>query len=253
MSGGSLPPSVAPIVEDLKRIFLAGLTVVAILVVAIVVTAVLISGLFPASDLAGSNQTEPTRLATWLSLLGFQGFAVVFLVLLISKRAPNGVMFRLALGAPRVGPAEIVKLFVFSAALLGLLSFLSFTFFRDDVLKDLAVFREIMAGVPLVVPLMALAIGAPLSEELLFRAYFLGELSQTRLGFMGGSVLAALGWTLLHVGYSTVGLFEVFAAGLVFSWVLWRTGSIWVPIAFHAIYNVIVLLLILHSFPTAAQ
>ncbi len=252
MSGGPLPPSVAPIVEDLKRVFLAGFTVIAILVAAVVVTAVLLSGLFPPADIAGTNGTEPSRLATWLSLLGFQGFVVVFLVLLVSKRAPNGVMFRLALGAPRLGAAEIIKLFVFSVGLLGLLSFLSFTFFRDDVLKDLAVFRDIMADVPLIVPFIALAIGAPLSEELLFRAYFLGEISQTRLGFMGGSVLATLGWTLLHIGYSTVGLFEVFAAGLVFSWVLWRTGSIWVPIAFHAIYNTIVMMLILYNFPPAA-
>jgi membrane protease YdiL (CAAX protease family) len=32
-------------------------------------------------------------------------------------------------------------------------------------------------------------------------------------------------------------LVEVFIAGLFFCWVLWRTGSLWVPIACHTLYN----------------
>ena len=251
MSGGPLPPSVAPIVEDLKRILLASLAVVVVLFAAVVVTALFMTALFPPSDLAGTDQSAPSKLATWLSLLGFQFFAVVFLVLLISNRFPGQTTFTLALGPPHLPLGEIVKIFVFSLAVLSLLSLLSFTFFREDVLKDLGLFREIMADVPLIIPFLALAIGAPVSEELLFRAYLLGQVAQTRLGFAGAAIFASLGWTFLHIGYSTIGLMEVFAAGLVFSWVLWRTGSIWVPIVFHAIYNAIVMVVILRSFSTA--
>ena len=251
MSGGPLPPSVAPIVEDLKRIFLSCLAVVAVLVAAVVVTALFTTALFPPEELAGTDKAEPTKMATWVSLLGFQFFTVVCLVLLITNRLPGRVTFTLALGPPHLALGEIGRIFMFSAAVLCLLSLLSFTFFRDDVLKDLALFRNIMADVPLIIPFLALTIGAPVSEELLFRAYLLGQLSQTRMGFAGASIFASLGWTFLHIGYSTVGLIEVFAAGLVFSWVLWRTGSIWVPIVFHAIYNTVVMVVILRTFPTA--
>ena len=244
MSGGPLPPSVAPIVEDLKRIFLACLAVIAVLVAAIVVTAVFTTAMFPPADLDGAERAQPSKMATWLSLLGFQLFTVVFLVLLISHRLPGRVTFTLALGPPHLGFGEIVRMFVFSAAVLSLLSLLSFTFFREDVLKDLALFRNIMADVPLWLPALVLIVGAPISEELLFRGLLLGQLRRTRMGFVAGAVLATAGWTLLHLSYTVVGLLDVFLAGLMFSWTLWRTGTIWVPIGFHAIYNAIVLALI---------
>jgi membrane protease YdiL (CAAX protease family) len=48
----------------------------------------------------------------------------------------------------------------------------------------------------------------------------------------------------LHAGYSAVGLVEVFSIGLIFSWLLWRTGSLWVPIFCHAVYNILVVLVL---------
>jgi membrane protease YdiL (CAAX protease family) len=46
-----------------------------------------------------------------------------------------------------------------------------------------------------------------------------------------------MAWTLLHWGYSWQGLTSVFLAGILMTWLVWRTGSIWVPIAAHAIVN----------------
>jgi len=88
---------------------------------------------------------------------------------------------------------------------------------------------------------LAIVVGAPLSEELLFRGFLLSALAQSRLGYFGAALLTTLGWTVLHAGYSGLGLIEVFLAGLLFSWLLWRTGNLWVPIACHAFYNGIVL------------
>jgi membrane protease YdiL (CAAX protease family) len=85
-------------------------------------------------------------------------------------------------------------------------------------------------------------IGAPLSEELLFRGFLLSALAQTRLRFWGAAVVSTLAWAVLHAGYSAVGLAEVFAIGLLFSWLLWRTGSLRVPIVCHALYNCLILL-----------
>jgi membrane protease YdiL (CAAX protease family) len=87
-----------------------------------------------------------------------------------------------------------------------------------------------------------LGIGAPLSEELLFRGFLLSALAKTRLGFWGAAVVSALGWTTMHAGYSLAGLVEVFAIGMLLSWLLWRTGSLRVTIFCHAIYNSLIVL-----------
>jgi membrane protease YdiL (CAAX protease family) len=62
-------------------------------------------------------------------------------------------------------------------------------------------------------------------------------LAKSRLGLAGTGVLTAVLWTALHFGYSVFGLIEVLAIGLYFSWLLVRTGSVWVTIFCHAIYN----------------
>jgi membrane protease YdiL (CAAX protease family) len=95
-------------------------------------------------------------------------------------------------------------------------------------------------------PLVAavVAVGAPLAEELVFRGFLLSALARTPLGFWGAALLANLPWTALHWGYSTVGLLEVFVIGLFFSWLLWRSGSLRVPIVCHAIFNGLVLLML---------
>ncbi|MGQ0673834.1 MAG: lysostaphin resistance A-like protein [Hyphomicrobium sp.] len=78
---------------------------------------------------------------------------------------------------------------------------------------------------------------APLWEELAFRGFLLSSLAQTRIGFWGAGVVTTALWTLLHLGYSWQGLTSVFLAGLVLTWLLQRTGSIWVPIFAHAFAN----------------
>jgi len=92
---------------------------------------------------------------------------------------------------------------------------------------------------------LALVVGAPVSEEILFRGFLLSALAQSRLGFFGAAMVTTLAWTILHAGYSGIGLIEVFLAGLLFSWLLWRTGSLWVPLVCHGIYNGVVTIAIL--------
>ncbi len=83
---------------------------------------------------------------------------------------------------------------------------------------------------------LSIAIGAPFWEEMLFRGFLLAPLIGP-VGFWPAAVLVSGAWTVMHIGYSTVGLAEVFLIGLYFSWLLRRTGSLWVPIACHAAYN----------------
>jgi membrane protease YdiL (CAAX protease family) len=111
------------------------------------------------------------------------------------------------------------------------------TLARETVEQDLRPFMGLLRSDVGWLFAIAIGIGAPLSEELLFRGFLLGALSRTYLGFFGATLVTTLAWTALHAGYSGFGLVEVFVAGLFFCWVLWRTGSLWPPIFCHTLYN----------------
>jgi membrane protease YdiL (CAAX protease family) len=113
------------------------------------------------------------------------------------------------------------------------------------VYQDLRPFQELLKGDAVYLMLSVIMIGAPLSEELLFRGFLFSGLAKSRLGLAGTAVLTTLLWTGLHAGYSAFGLIEVLGIGLYFSWLLIRTGSVWVTIFCHAVYNSIVALALL--------
>jgi membrane protease YdiL (CAAX protease family) len=91
---------------------------------------------------------------------------------------------------------------------------------------------------------LAVGIGAPISEELLFRGFLLSALARWRAGYWPAAIVANVAWTSFHLGYSVAGLLEVFLGGLFFSWLLWRTGSLWLPMIGHALTNIVFLTLI---------
>lgn len=184
----------------------------------------------------------PSAIVSWSHLLSFQAATILLTIM----------MAQVAIGAgpslgwqPPVGRRQWLLPLQVTVAISVVTSFIAFTFFPDIVAGDLAPIRAMIEGAPLWLSFLALAVGAPVSEELLFRGYLLHRLRQTPLGFWGGALIANTGWTLLHVGYSWLSLADVFLAGLLFSWALWRTRSIWVPIAFHAAYNAVVYVILL--------
>lgn len=121
----------------------------------------------------------------------------------------------------------------------------------EVVVGDLKVFKQLLSGETALMALLVIGIGAPLSEELLFRGFLFSGLAKSRLGLIGTSLLTATLWTALHFGYSLFGLIEVLAIGLYFSWLLIKTGSVWVTIFCHAVYNTVVaLVLYFVSLPT---
>jgi membrane protease YdiL (CAAX protease family) len=115
-------------------------------------------------------------------------------------------------------------------------------FRRADLLEDLQLYVRLMRSSAAVPTALAVGIGAPLSEELMFRGLLLPALALTRLGFAGAAIVATALWTALHWGYSITGLIEVAIFGLLLSWLFWRTGSLRVPLFCHALYNGLLLL-----------
>ena len=87
----------------------------------------------------------------------------------------------------------------------------------------------------LLLPVLCLL--APLSEELLFRGFLFSALSKSSLGRAGAALVTTSLWTALHVGHTPIAQAQVFASGLLLSWLLVRTGSLRVPIACHVLFN----------------
>jgi hypothetical protein len=124
------------------------------------------------------------------------------------------------------------------------LSSLQYAFVRNDMLADLRPFVGLIRGPDWALTVAVVGLGAPLSEELLFRGFLLGALANSRLGFWGAALVSTLLWTVLHAGYTLVGLIEVSCIGLLLSWLLWRTGSLRVTIFCHALYNSLIVLVL---------
>lgn len=83
----------------------------------------------------------------------------------------------------------------------------------------------------------SVAIGAPLAEELIFRGQLFSALSNTRLGVSGATLVTATVWSLLHVTEPWLSIALIFMMGLVFGWMMYRFGSLWVTIICHGFWN----------------
>jgi uncharacterized protein len=123
----------------------------------------------------------------------------------------------------------------------GLLELLLYKSFDVDIFADTAWLREGLYSPAAIGTFVIAVVLAPLWEELTFRGFLLSALAQTRIGFWGGAIVTNSLWTALHATYSWAGVASVFVAGLILSWLVWRTGSIKPSIITHALGNLFAL------------
>lgn len=205
-----------------------------------------VTGALPGRRDGAASQNEGLRFfAAWQ-------IGVVVLTLLASMQFRGSIRDVLALRPAAGGWRTYVgAILIFFALQVGV-SVVQYLTSQRDMYADLRPFVEMVRGPDWVLAAAVIGLGAPLSEELLFRGFLLSALARTRLGFWGAAVVATALWTSLHVGYTVVGILEVAIIGVYLSWLLWRTGSLWVPIFCHALYNsLIVLSLRLVDLPAA--
>lgn len=191
----------------------------------------------------GAQRIQPDAMwtaALWLLMFQVALIALVLAAVASRKRNPAQVLALAELPSPRLVLAGLALMILvmlpYNVAVL--------TLAREQVADDLRSFSAPLRSDAAVLFALIVGVGAPLSEELLFRGFLLGALAQSRLGFRGAALVSTLAWTVLHAGYSSLGLIEVYVAGLIFSWLLWRTGNLWVPIICHGIYNSAMLALV---------
>lgn len=105
---------------------------------------------------------------------------------------------------------------------------------------DVSEFLQQLANSKSLLAFIAIAIFAPVLEELVFRGYLFAAWRQTRLGLSGTLVLTSSIFTALHIGqYGILLLMVLFVFSIILGLARERTGSLWVPIILHALNNMI--------------
>lgn len=107
-----------------------------------------------------------------------------------------------------------------------------------DLGGDFLVDAYCSTGFPLLTWLAFVAV-APLSEEVLFRGFFLGGVADSRLGVAGAVLLSSLFWSVLHVQYAPWAVVLLVGAGVLFGVARVKTGSLIPPLAMHALWNLV--------------
>ncbi len=96
---------------------------------------------------------------------------------------------------------------------------------------------------PLWLYVLAIAIMAPLWEELLFRGFVYDGYAKTRaLGPIGAILVPAVIWAVIHMQYEVHDIVTIFVLGLVIGLARWRTESLYVPVAMHCVLNSIAII-----------
>ncbi len=75
---------------------------------------------------------------------------------------------------------------------------------------------------------------APFIEEILFRGFILVNLT-IRLGAVSGALITSALFALAHFDLDM--MLPIFVSGMLMAWLYLRTGSLWPPIAMHAVSN----------------
>ncbi len=188
----------------------------------------------------GAEGSVPFALMLWLLI---SQTAMVALVVVAAGLFGGRRQHVLQLRPIEHGPLLVGAAIVAMVLLLSGLNAILYWLLGNDVMADLRPHIEFIRSDTWLVAALAIGIGAPLMEELTFRGFLQSALAQ-RLGFWPAALMTTAAWTLLHWGYSSAGMAEVFLIGLYFSWLLWRTGSLMPALVCHAIYNTSLVLML---------
>jgi len=82
-------------------------------------------------------------------------------------------------------------------------------------------------------------LGVSFHEELTFRGYLL-FVTARRMRFWGAAIALSIGFAVAHLpnpGETVIGILQVLGTGLVFCFMIRRTGNLWFALGFHAAWD----------------
>jgi membrane protease YdiL (CAAX protease family) len=87
--------------------------------------------------------------------------------------------------------------------------------------------------------MVALILAAPIGEELFFRGFLYRGWAASHLGPFGATLITAGIWAAIHLQYDSFQMSHIFAAGLLFGWLRWLSGSAALTIVLHGVMNLV--------------
>ncbi|MEE2002670.1 CPBP family intramembrane metalloprotease [Alkalimonas sp. MEB108] len=106
-------------------------------------------------------------------------------------------------------------------------------------------FIESIAGVRHLGLFVTMVLVAPVVEELVFRGYFFQAWRHSFLGLWGTLLATSMLFTLIHAGqYPLLMMAMLFSFSLILGLAREKTGSLYVPIALHALNNLLAFIVI---------
>lgn len=172
----------------------------------------------------------------------------LLLALATLSAAPVGVALTVLAAALRggVGPAAYLGLRVpplkglwlwalYLAIFIGIFHLIEYGLGRPFVTEFQV--RAFGSADSVVLLLLAIVIAAPVFEELFFRGFIFHGMAHSRLGPLGAVLLCSVLWSVMHIQYAPVEIAMIFSGGLLLGYARCYTGSTYVPIALHALWN----------------
>lgn len=174
-----------------------------------------------------------------VTIAAMQIATLIFTLLVAANHGP--ILTVLGLRLPDATPWTYGVIAVVTGLFMAISAVLAMTVFREQFVVDASAFVTMLQADLAPVAIAAVLIGAPVTEELAIRGFAFGGLMRAGMGLGWSMLITNLVWTALHAGYSSLGLTEVFLAGIILTLAYRLTGSLYVPIAIHALYNAMAL------------
>ncbi len=187
-------------------------------------------------DIEGLRAVTPISPLVWFASILATPFQIALLATIVRRR--GGLVRYCSLTVPDRGSVLVGGAAV--AILVPLLDLATYALGRDVVPPFIIdAYRAARTAGALPVLIIAVAIAAPLWEELLFRGFLFRSFAAR--GPYGAVVFTSLIWAAMHVQYDWFGIMQVFVIGLALGWLRLRSGSSLLTIPLHMAANLIAL------------
>jgi len=107
-------------------------------------------------------------------------------------------------------------------------------------------FIEFMLAEPILLGFISVVVVAPIIEEFLFRGFLYSQLRRSFLKDWGAVAVSSLVWTAIHFQYEVGILFFLFLFGLFLGYFRIKYNSLLIPVALHALNNLIAFILTIY-------
>jgi uncharacterized protein len=175
-----------------------------------------------------------------------QQVAMIGLTWFAAARYGAAAVDVLALRAPLQGfKAYWVSLLVLALVTIAMSTLIHLIGLPVDK-NDIKIFESMFKSNWWWLAIILVGVGAPLSEEFLCRGFLFSALAKSRAGTLGAAILTSLIFALVHP-YSILAVTQVFVIGMLFSWMLIRTGSLRVTMVCHSIFNTLQAVMLMHG------